>query len=186
MKTLRQKLLTTAAIVSLGLSTVAVASPWGARGPMMGDGPEDCPMMGRGAMGGGPGHRMERMQQHHAEQMELLEARLKLKPEQQAVWKDFIAAQNAHHLTRVKMREERRDREPTAVAHFEEQMKAMEQNLASMKTLAKTAGDLYTALDPVQKKVMDDFFATRSTRRMMRGPGPAPAPAPEQPAQPAQ
>ncbi len=184
MKTLRQKLLTTAAIVSLGLSTVAVAGPGGGRGPMMGDGPEDCPMMGRGAMDGGPGHRMERMQQHRAEQMELLEARLKLKPEQQAVWKDFIAAQNAHHAARAKMWEERRDRETTAVAHFEEQTQAMEQNLASMKTLASAAGDLYTALDPVQKKVMDDFFATRSPRRMMRGPGPAPAP--EQPAQPAQ
>ena len=179
MKTLRQKLLTTAAIVSLGLSTVAVASPWGARSPMMGDGPEDCPMMGRGAMDGGPGHRMERMQQHRAEQMELLEARLKLKPEQQAVWKDFIAAQNAHHAARAKMWEERRDRETTAVAHFEEQTQAMEQNLASMKTLASAAGDLYTALDPVQKKVMDDFFTDRPMRRMMRDPsGTATPPAP--------
>ena len=182
MKTLRQKLLTTAAIVGLGLSTVAVAGPGGGRGPMMDDGPEDCPMMGRGSMDGGPGHRMERMQQRRAEQMELLEARLKLKPEQQAVWKDFIAAQNAHHATRAKMWEERRDRETTAVAHFEEQTQAMEQNLASMKALTKAAGDLYATLDPEQKQVMDKFFTDRPMRRMMRGADAPPAP----PAPPAQ
>ena len=182
MNILRKRLLIAATVAGLSLGTAAFAGPWGGRGPMGGGGPGgDCAMMGGPGGPGGNPQRIAMMQQYHAEQMELLEGRLKLKPEQQAVWKAFTAAQDAHRATMVKMWEERRDQDTTAMAHFEEQTQAMEQNLASMKTLASAAGNLYTALDPAQKKVMDDFFATRSPRRMMRGPGPAPAP--EQPAQ---
>ncbi len=175
MKTLRKRLLIAATVAGLGLTTIAFAGPWGGYGPM-GGGMEDCPMMGggsgmgRGSMGGGPGHRMERMQQFHAERMELLEARLKLKPEQQAAWKGLLAAQDAHHAEKMKIRQEMRDRETTAMAHFEERVQAMEQRLASMKTMVKAAGDLYAVLDPEQKQIMDKFFTDRPTRRMMRGP----------------
>jgi len=82
----------------------------------------------------------------------------------------------------MKMRQERRDRDATAMAHFEEQTQAMEQNLASMKALTKAAGDLYATLDPEQKQVMDKFFTDRPMRRMMRGADAPPAP----PAPPAQ
>ncbi|MCU0806718.1 MAG: Spy/CpxP family protein refolding chaperone [Candidatus Contendobacter sp.] len=188
MKTLRKRLLIATAVAGLGLGTVAFASPWGGYGPM-GGGQGDCPMMGgdgpgmeRGPMGGGPGRRMERMQQFHAERMELLEARLKLKPDQQNAWKAFLAAQDAHHAEKMKIRQEMRDRETTAMAHFEERVQAMEQDLASMKTMVKAAGDLYAALDPDQKQVMDNFFTDRPMRRMMRGAGAPPAP----PAPPAQ
>ena len=171
MNTLRKSLLIAATVGSLGLGTVALAGPWGGHGRMGGG---DCPMMG-GGPGGNP-QRMAMMQQHHAEQMELLEARLKLTANQTAAWKAFTAAQDAHHATMMKMRQERRDQDATALAHFEEQTQALEQNLTSMKAMTKAAGDLYAALDPTQKKVMDDFFTTRPMHRMMRG-GPEPAPA---------
>lgn len=177
MKTLRKRLLIAATVAGLGFGTAAFAGPWGGHGPM-----GDCPMMGggpgmeRGPMGNGPGYRMERMQQFHAERMELLEARLKLKPDQQNAWKNFLAAQDVHHAEKMKMRQERRDRDATAVAHFEEQTQAMERNLASMKTLTKAAGDLYATLDPEQKQVMDTFFTDRPMRRMMRGADAPPAP----------
>lgn len=175
MKTLRKHLLTAATVMGLGLTTIAFAGPpWGGHGPMGGG---DCPMMGHGRMGGGgPEQRQAMMQQFHAERMELLEARLKLKPEQQAAWKTFTTAQDAHHAAMMKMREEMRDQETTAMAHFEERAQAMEQNLASMKTMIQAAGDLYTALDPQQKQIMDKFFTDRPMRRMMRGTGAPPAP----------
>ncbi len=159
MNTLRKKLLTAVAVAGLGLTTVAFAGPWGGGG--------DCPM-GHGKMRGGP-QRMEMMQQHHAERMELLEARLKLKPEQQAAWKGFMTAQSAHHATMMEIREEMRDKETTALAHFEERVQGTEQRLTSMKTMLKAATDLYAALDPEQKKVMDKFFTDRPMHRMMRG-----------------
>ena len=175
MKTLRKPLLIATVVTGLGLGAVALAGPWGGHGPM-GDGMGDCPMMGggrgmgRGPMGGGPESRMERMQQFHAERMELLEARLKLKPGQQDAWKAFLTAQDVHHAERMKIRQERRNsKETTAMAHFEGRLQVMEQNLASMKTMVKAAGDFYATLDPEQKQVMDQFFTDRRMRRMMRG-----------------
>lgn len=183
MKMLRKKLLATALVTGLGLTTIAFAGPWGNPGPMWGGGMGDCPMMGgsgpgmgRGPMDGGPGHHRAMMQQFHAERMELLEARLKLKPEQQNAWKAFLAAQDTHHAEKVKIWQEMRDKETTAMAHFEERVQAMEQDLASMKTMVKAAGELYAALDPDQKQVMDNFFTDRPMRRMMRGAGAPPAP----------
>ena len=171
MNTLHKKLLTAVAVAGLGLTTVAFAGPWGG----------DCPMTGGGRMHGGGGkQRMEMMQQHHAERMELLEARLKLKPEQQTAWKGFMTAQSAHHATMMQIREEMRDKETTALAHFEERVQGMEQRLTSMKTMLKAATDLYAALDPEQKKVMDKFFTDRPMQRMMRGMMGA---GPDQPAQ---
>ena len=126
-------------------------------------------MTGGGRMHGGGKQRMEMMQQHHAERMELLEARLKLKPEQQTAWKGFMTAQSAHHATMMEIREEMRDKETTALAHFEERVQGMEQRLTSMKTVLKAGTDLYAALDPEQKKVMDKFFTDRPMHRMMRG-----------------
>ena len=137
----------------------------GGEGPMMDGGP-----------GGGPQRRMEMMRQFHAERMELLEARLKLKPDQQNAWKAFLVAQDAHHAAMMKIQREMRDRETTAMAQFEERVQGMEQNLASMKVMVKAAGDLYTALDPTQKKVMDDFFTNRPMHRMMRGQADQPIP----------
>lgn len=178
MNMLRKRLLIAATVAGLSLGTAAFAGPWGGRGPMGGGDPGgDCAMMGGPGGHGGNPQRIAMMQQYHAEQMELLEGRLKLKPEQQAVWKAFTAAQDAHRATMVKMWEERRDQDATAVAHFEEQTQAMEQNLASMKAMTKAAGDLYAALDPTQKKVMDDFITTRPMHRMMRGGGPGAGPA---------
>lgn len=195
MKNLHKNLLAAAIVAVLGASTFALAGPGGGFGPggdgPMGDGPGDCAMAGGpGGPGGpnGPGGRPDRMammQQLHAERMELLEYRLKLKPEQQAVWKAFIAAQNAHHAQMAEMRQELRDKEPTAIAQFDERVKLMEQNLTSLKTMAKAAGDLYTTLDPTQKKVMDDFFTTRPMHRKMRGFG-APPVSPDPGAQPIQ
>ena len=182
MKPLRKKLLTAAAVVGLGLTTVAFAGPWGGHGPM-GGGMEDCPMMGggprmgHGRMGGGPEHRQAMWQQHHAERMELLEARLRLKPDQEAPWKAFLAAQDAHHAEMMKIKQEMRDQETTAMAHFEERVQGMEQKLTSMKAMAKAAGELYTALDPDQKQVIDKFFTDRPMRRMMRGQVVPPTPA---------
>lgn len=167
MKTLRKRLLISTAVAGLGLGAVAVAGTGGGHGPMGGG---DCP-----AWGGGGKQRMEMMQQHHAEQMELLEARLKLKPGQQAAWKAFTTAQDAHHATMMKAMQERRDKETTAMAQFEERVQAMEQNLASMKGVVKAAGDLYTGLDSEQKKVMDKFFTDRPMYRMMHGAGDDPA-----------
>lgn len=180
MNLLRKRLLIAATVAGLSLGTAAVAGPWGGHGRMGGD----CPMMDGGGPGGGKGQRMGMMQQHRAEQMELLEARLKLTANQAPAWKAFTAAQDAHHAAMMKMRQERRDQDATAMAHFEEQTQALEQNLTSMKAMTKAAGDLYAALDPTQKKVMDDFFTTRPMHRMMRGggggPGSAPVPAPAQ------
>ena len=190
-------LLAVAIAAGLGLSTVAFASPWGGHGSMMGGG--DCPMMkgggygpmmGGGRHGGGYGQRHAMMQQYRAERMELLEARLKLQPEQEAAWKDFLAAQNAHHAVMFKAKQEMRDQDETALAHFEERAQFMEQNLASMKDMIKATGDLYAALDANQKQVMDKFFTDRPTWRGQgqgRGRGPAAGPAqstntPDQPA----
>ena len=169
MNTLRKKLLTAVAVAGLGLTTVAFAGQWGGG---------DCPMA-HGKMRRGP-QRMEMMQQHHAERMELLEARLKLKPEQQTTWKGFLTAQTAHHAAMLENREEMRDQETTALAHFEERVQGMGQRLTSMKTVLKAGTDLYAALDPEQKKVMDKFFTDRPMHRMMRGMMGA---GPEQPAQ---
>ena len=184
MKTLRKNLLAVAVIAGLGLSTVAVASPWGGHGGMMGG---DCPMMGGGSgrmMDGGRGHPGQRhamMQQYHAERMELLAARLKLKPEQEAAWKGFLAAQDAHHQAKFKGRQEMRDKDETALEHFQERTQFMEQNLAGMKALTKSAEDLYATLDPTQKQVMDKFFTERGQRR---GQGRGAAQSADAPAQP--
>lgn len=185
---LNKNLLTVAIVAGLGLSTAAFASPWSGHGPMMGGG-GDCPMMGGGhgpMMGGGRhgegyGQRHAMMQQYRAERMELLEARLKLKPEQETVWKNFLAAQDAHHAVMFKVKQQMRDQDETALAHFEERVQAMEQNLAGMKEMVKATGDLYAALDANQKQVMDKFFTDRPAWRGQgqgRGRGPAAGPAP--------
>ena len=182
MKPLHKKLLTAAAVASLGLTTIVIAGPWGGHGPMGGGGMEDCPMAGggpgrgQGRMGGDPEQRMAMMQQFHAERMELLEARLKLKPEQEAAWKTFRSAQDARHAEMMKFRQEMRDKEETALAQMEERIQGMEQALTGMKAVAKAAGALYTSLDSTQKKVMDDFFTNRPMHRMMRGQESAPTP----------
>jgi hypothetical protein len=177
-------LLAVAIAAGLGLSTVAFAGPWGGHGLMSGGG---CPMMkgggygpmmGGGRHGGGYGQRHAMMEQYRAERMELLEARLKLKPEQEAAWKGFLAAQNAHHAVMFKAKQEMRDQDETALAHFEERAQFMEQNLASMKDMIKATGDLYAALDANQKQVMDKFFTDRPMGRGQgRGRGPAAGPA---------
>lgn len=173
MKSLHKKMLAIAAVVGLGLATATVAQAWGGGGPMMG-GMGDCAMMGggpgkgHGRMGGNPEQHMAMMQQFHAERMELLEARLKLKPEQMTAWKALRAAQDARHAEMVKMRQEMADKEETVTAFFDERIQGMERKLAGMKSMAKAVGDLYATLDPAQKKVMDDFFTDRPMRRMMR------------------
>ncbi|MEZ5576975.1 MAG: Spy/CpxP family protein refolding chaperone [Candidatus Competibacteraceae bacterium] len=189
MKTLRKRLLVAATVAGIGLTTAAFAGPWGGHGPMMGGGP-DC-QMGGGPRGGGFGQRHAMMQQYHAERMELLAARLKLKPEQESAWKAFLGAQDARHAAMFKTRQEMRmqDRE-TALAQFEVRVQIMEQRLAGMKAVTKAAGDLYGVLDPDQKQVMDKFFTERPMwrgRGQGRGQGPAamsgqPAAMPGQPA----
>ncbi|NMQ18333.1 hypothetical protein E4P82_03445 [Candidatus Competibacter phosphatis] len=189
MKTLRKRLLIAATVAGIGLTTAAFAGPWGGHGPMMGGGP-DC-QMGGGPRGGGFGQRHAMMQQYHAERMELLAARLKLKPEQESAWKAFLGAQDARHAAMFKTRQEMRmqDRE-TALAQFEVRVQIMEQRLAGMKAVTKAAGDLYGVLDPDQKQVMDKFFTERPMwrgRGQGRGQGPAamsgqPAAMPGQPA----
>jgi hypothetical protein len=193
MKTLRKNLLAVAVIAGLGLSAVTLASPWGGPGSMMMGG-GDCPMMGGAMVGGGygpmmgggrghPGQRHAMMQQYHAERMELLAARLKLKPEQEAAWKGFLAAQDAHHQAKFKARQEMRDKDETALEHFQERAQFMEQNLTNMKALTKAASDLYATLDPTQKQVMDKFFTERPAwRGQGRGQGRGPAANPAQPA----
>ena len=184
MKSLHKTLLAVAAVVSLGLGTVAIASPWGGMGGMGGGA---CPMMGMGMggpmMGGGPKQHRAMMQQFHAERMELLAARLKLKPEQEAVWNAFLAAQDAHHKAMFQGQRAMmmRDRETTALAHFETRLQGMEQNLASMKAMVKAAGDLYAALDPTQKQVMDKFFTKRPAWMKGGRGGQGPAAMPGQP-----
>jgi hypothetical protein len=173
MKTPRKTLLAIAMIAGLGVTAAAVAGPGGGHGRMMGYGPEDCPMMRGGhKWGGGPEQRAARMQERQAERMELLEARLKLQPEQQAAWQAFVAAQTAHHDAMWSGRRAMRDRATTAPAHFEQRIQGMEQRLASMKTTAQAAAELYAALDAEQQPVMDRFFTERPQWRMMRG-GPA-------------
>lgn len=181
MKTPRKTLLAIAMIAGLGVTAAAVAAPGGGYGRMMGQGSEDCPMMRGGhKWGGGPEQRAAMMRERHAERMELLEARLKLQPEQQATWQAFVAAQTAHHDAMWQGRRAMRDRETTAPAHFEQRVQRMEQRLASMKSTTQAAGELYAALDPDQKQVMDRFFTERPRRGMMRG---GPAAAPEQAAE---
>lgn len=190
MKSLRKRLLIAATVAGIGLTTAAFAGPWGGHGPMMGGGPGDCQMSG-GPRGGGFGQRYAMMQQYHAERMELLAARLKLKPEQESAWKAFLGAQDARHAAMFKTRQEMRmqDRE-TALAQFEVRVQIMEQRLAGMKAVTKAAGDLYGVLDPDQKQVMDKFFTERPMwrgRGQGRGQGPAamsgqPAAMPGQPA----
>ncbi|MBE2295347.1 MAG: Spy/CpxP family protein refolding chaperone [Phycisphaerales bacterium] len=174
MKTLRKRLLIAAAVAGIGLTTAAFAGPWGGPGPMGGGNfGGGCGMMD-GSRGGGPGQRQAMMQQYHAERMELLAARLKLKPEQEGVWKAFLAAQDTHHADKMKGRQEMREmrnRDTTVVAHFEQRVQIMEQRLAGMKAMTKAASDLYTALDADQKQVMDKFFADRPMM-MRHGRGP--------------
>ena len=189
MKSLRKRLLIAVTVAGIGLTTIAFAGPGGGHGPMMGGGP-DC-QMGGGPRGGGFGQRHAMMQQYHAERMELLAARLKLKPEQESAWKAFLGAQDARHAAMFKTRQEMRmqDRE-TALAQFEVRVQIMEQRLAGMKAVTKAAGDLYGVLDPDQKQVMDKFFTERPMwrgRGQGRGQGPAamsgqPAAMPGQPA----
>lgn len=180
MKTPRKTLLAIAMIAGLGVTAASLASTWGGQGRMMGQGPEDCPMMKGGRWGGDLEQRAAMMRERHAERMELLEARLKLKPEQQASWQAFIAAQTAHRDTMWQGRRTMRDRPTTAPAHFEQRIQGMEQRLASLKTTAQAANDLYATLDAEQKQVMDRFFTERPGRRMMRG---GPAATPEQAAE---
>lgn len=182
MKTPRKTLLAIAMIAGLGVTAASLASPWGGQGRMMGQGPEDCPMMKGGhRWGGDPEQRAALMRERHAERMELLEARLKLQPGQQAAWQAFVAAQTAHRDTMWQGRRAMRDQATTAPALFEQRIQGMEQRLASLKTTAQAANDLYATLDAEQKQVMDRFFTDRPQRSMMRG-GPAASP-PEQAAE---
>ncbi len=178
MKTLRKRLLVAATVAGIGLTTIAFAGPGGGHGPMMGGGP-DC-QMGGGPRGGGFGQRHAMMQQYHAERMELLAARLKLKPEQENAWKAFLGAQDARYAAMFKSRQEMRTPETTALGRFEQRVQGMEQRLAGMKAMTKAAGDLYAVLDPDQKQVMDKFFTERPMWRG-RGRGQGPAVMPSQP-----
>jgi len=181
MKMPRKTLIAIAMIAGLGATAVAGAGSWGGHGRMMGHGPGDCPMMRGGhKWGGGPEQRAAMMRERHAERMELLEARLKLKPEQGAAWQAFVAARTAHHETMWQGRRAMRDRATTAPALFEQRIQGMEQRLASMKTTAQAANDLYAALDAEQKQVMDRFFTDRPQRGMTRG---GPTATPEQAAE---
>lgn len=196
MKALRKHLLLGAVIAGLGVSGGAMAGPWGGPGPRsMG---ENCPTMGGGGgfgamMGGeyrmGPRQRQAMMRQHHAERMELLAARLKLKPEQEAGWQSFLNAQDTHRRTKFEaIRAMRRNRPDTVQGYFDGRVQLMEQNLASMKTLNKALADFYTTLDPAQKQVMDKFFTERPNwqgrggRRAMANDAPPQAGTPEGPA----
>ena len=160
MKALRKNLLAIAALTALSVPLAVSANPWGAPAAMG----ESCPMMDGGdfePMMGGMGARQQRamMRQYHAERMELLAARLKLKPEQEALWQGFLTAQDTHRQAKFRaLREMRRNQDVTAPAYFEGRVKFMEQNLASMKALNKAATDLYAGLDATQKQVMDKFF----------------------------
>jgi hypothetical protein len=174
MKTPRKTLLAIAMIAGLGVTAAAVAGPGGGYGRMMGQGPEDCPMMRGGhKWGGGPEQRAVMMRERHAERMELLEARLKLQPEQQATWQAFVAAQTAYHDAMWPGRRAMRDRETTAPAHFEQRVQRMEQRLASMKSTTQAAGELYATLDAYPKQVLLGLFTERPPRRMRRGGPPA-------------
>ena len=170
MKALRKNLLAIAALTALSVPLAVSANPWGAPASMG----ESCPMVDGGDFGpmmGGMGARQQRamMRQYHAERMELLAARLKLKPEQEALWQSFLTAQDTHRQAKFRARREmRRSQDETAQAYFEGRVKFMEQNLASMKTLNKAASDLYAALDATQKQVMDKFF-TQSRPAMRDG-----------------
>lgn len=174
MQSLHKTLLAAAIVTGLGLATIAVAGPWGGMGdcPMMGGGP------GKGHHGqGNPEQRMARMQKYRAERLELLEARLKLTPDQQSAWNVFQTAQNAHHADKMKLWQNQSAQDTGVTAHFANRIQNMEQQLASMKEMAKATGDFYAVLDPTQKQVMDDFFSRRPNQRMMRGqPTPPPTP----------
>lgn len=186
MHVLRNTLLSVAGTASLVLSPMLLAEPAEEQKPPMGQqkmpmgehkGPmgENCPMM----TGASP-QQAARIQKFHEERVKALEEALKPKPEQQAAWKAFVAAQEAHHKDMTKPFE-KPAADASALVVMETRVKAVEQNLTSLKAAAKALGDLYPLLDADQKKVIDKFCTEQPKRGMRARLAPA---APNPPAAP--
>ncbi len=145
MQPMKNRLLAGAAALGLGLASVsALSAPWG-----------DC-----GGWGGhrhrgvGPGGGPEFMQQ----QTQQLGTYLQLKTDQQAAWKAFAEAMDAHHQAMAGRRGGMRQDGANAVERFNRHIQFMEARLGEMKTVAQAAKKLYDVLSPEQKAVMDQFF----------------------------
>jgi hypothetical protein len=113
---------------------------------------------------GHPGQWAKAIQQRHQEQLELLQERLQIKPDQKEAWQAFSKAWESHPGFKGKgwqQRQKQGQTQPDAVTFFNNRVQFMEARLVEMKNLAQAADKLYATLSPEQKKIMDDFFATR-------------------------
>lgn len=106
----------------------------------------------------------EMRQQHHREQLELLQGRLNLKSDQQPAWQAFSEAWEDHHDFMGRGWQQMGRGTPNQIniiEHFNNRIQFMEARLAEMKTMAQAAENLYSTLTPEQQQIMDNFFVTR-------------------------
>lgn len=109
------------------------------------------------------------MEKRYALQMQSLEQQLQPSPEQQSAWSAFRKAQNSYQVDMTKSYRDAPARDASAVAQLEHQVQAAEQDLGSLKALAKATGELYSILDPAQQKVLDDFITKQLARPKASG-----------------
>ncbi len=142
--------------VSLAVAAVTYAQPSGGMGPCSGYG-----------MGMGPGHgRMAGVDPATMIDSHLgdLKAQLKITTAQEAAWQTFIIAAKQQATGMQAMQAQMQQGTGTAPERMAQRTAVMQQRAAGMTTMTNALNDLYAALTPEQRTIVDQHFS-------MMGPG---------------
>ena len=174
MKSFRKHLIVSA--IALGLSASALAADattCDTMGPMM---------QGRGMGRMDPAKHAEHMKARMEQRHTALHHKLKLTPEQEPAWKEFIAGAKPPMMGPQTMRADMM--KLSAPARMEKMLEHMKARQAHMETRLEALKKFYAVLTPEQQKIFDAEHMGRkshmkhgSGKRGMRGMGPGAAPA---------
>jgi len=148
--------------LSLAVAAVTYAQPSGGMGP--------CSEHG---MGMGPGHGPmagvdpATMIDSH---LDNLKAQLKITAAQEAAWQTFTTAANQQATDMRTMHTQMQQGTGTAPERMAQRATEMQQHAAGMTKVADALKDLYVALTPEQKTIVDQHFSMMGPHTMRVGP----------------
>ena len=148
--------------LSLAVAAVTYAQPSGGMGPYPGHGMSMGP--GHGSMAGVDPATM--IESHLSD----LKAQLKITTAQEAAWQTFTAAAEQQAAGMQAMHTQMQQSAGTAPERMAQRAAAMQQRAAGMATMANALKDLYTALTPEQRTIVDQHFNRMGAGRMHHGP----------------
>ncbi len=148
--------------VALAVATVTYAQPSGGMGPCSGHG------MGMGA-GHGPmaGVDPATMIDSH---LDNLKAQLKITAAQEAAWQMFTTAAKQQATGMRAMHTQMQQGTGTAPERLAERATEMQQRAAGMTKVADALKELYAALTPEQRTIVDQHFSMMGPNTMHFGP----------------